>query len=110
MLGAIVIFAAIAAVDTARRALAGRRQRISGAAVVAGEPGVHEHPHRHGEGCGHEVVEHDGHRDYLHDGHLHSPHEDHYDEHDVATGRIAPVGVAAPSTETGAEDAAGGPR
>jgi hypothetical protein len=26
--------------------------------------------HEHGEGCGHEAVEHGDHIDYLHDGHL----------------------------------------
>lgn len=40
-----------------------------------------EHPHVHGPGCGHPVVEHAGHLDYVHDGHRHAPHEDHYDEH-----------------------------
>jgi len=46
---------------------------------------VHElteqHPHQHGEGCGHVAVEHGDHVDYVHDGHRHVPHGDHYDEH-----------------------------
>lgn len=37
--------------------------------------------HAHGEGCGHETVQHDDHVDYLHDGHKHAEHGDHYDEH-----------------------------
>lgn len=36
--------------------------------------------HTHGDGCGHDTVEHGDHVDYLHDGHRHSEHEDHYDE------------------------------
>lgn len=39
------------------------------------------HPHQHGEGCGHTAVRHGDHVDYLHDGHLHHPHGDHVDEH-----------------------------
>ncbi|WP_181312762.1 metal ABC transporter permease [Nocardioides campestrisoli] len=40
-----------------------------------------DHPHQHGEGCGHRGVEHGNHVDYLHDGHRHAPHGAHYDEH-----------------------------
>ena len=40
-----------------------------------------EHPHVHGEGCGHETVQHGDHVDYLHDGHRHADHDGHYDEH-----------------------------
>lgn len=40
-----------------------------------------DHPHVHGEGCGHETVEHQDHVDYVHDGHRHAGHEGHYDEH-----------------------------
>ena len=29
------------------------------------------HAHRHGEGCGHTVIQHGDHIGYLHDGHLH---------------------------------------
>nr|WP_169330740.1 metal ABC transporter permease [Kineosphaera limosa] len=89
VLGAIAIFAVVAAVDTVRRRVAGRRDARHG----HDGPGQHRHAHQHGDGCGHEVVEHDGHRDYLHDGHLHSPHGDHYDEHDIRSGRIEPVGA-----------------
>jgi len=42
----------------------------------------HEHAdHVHGEGCGHEAVQHGDHVDYLHDEHRHAEHEGHYDEH-----------------------------
>lgn len=37
--------------------------------------------HQHGEGCGHEAVQHEDHVDYVHDGHQHAEHGDHYDEH-----------------------------
>jgi len=40
-----------------------------------------EHPHQHGENCGHPAVPHGDHVDYLHDGHRHAPHGAHYDEH-----------------------------
>ena len=40
-----------------------------------------EHPHRHGENCGHPAVPHGDHVDYLHDGHRHAAHGEHYDEH-----------------------------
>ncbi len=37
--------------------------------------------HEHGEGCGHETVDHGDHVDYIHDSHRHALHGDHYDEH-----------------------------
>lgn len=40
-----------------------------------------EHPHQHGEDCGHVAVPHGDHVDYVHDGHRHAPHGKHYDEH-----------------------------
>jgi zinc transport system permease protein len=40
-----------------------------------------EHPHEHGEDCGHLAVPHGDHVDYVHDGHRHAPHGSHYDEH-----------------------------
>ncbi|MCL2534129.1 MAG: zinc transporter permease [Nocardiaceae bacterium] len=40
-----------------------------------------DHPHVHGENCGHEKIQHGDHVDYLHDGHRHAEHEGHYDEH-----------------------------
>lgn len=40
-----------------------------------------DHPHEHGEGCGHPAVPHGDHVDYLHAGHRHAPHGEHYDEH-----------------------------
>lgn len=51
-------------------------------AADAAEHVVHEdHPHDHGDGCGHEAVTHGGHVDYLHDGHRHHAHAGHWDEH-----------------------------
>ena len=40
-----------------------------------------EHPHEHGEDCGHPAVPHADHVDYVHDGHRHAVHGEHYDEH-----------------------------
>jgi zinc transport system permease protein len=40
-----------------------------------------EHPHLHGEDCGHLAVQHGDHVDYVHDGHRHATHGSHYDEH-----------------------------
>ncbi len=40
-----------------------------------------QHPHAHGEACGHPAVPHGDHVDYVHDGHRHAPHGEHYDEH-----------------------------
>lgn len=40
-----------------------------------------EHPHEHGQACGHPAVPHGDHVDYVHDGHRHAPHGEHYDEH-----------------------------
>jgi zinc transport system permease protein len=40
-----------------------------------------EHPHVHGEDCGHPAIPHGDHVDYVHDGHRHAPHGEHYDEH-----------------------------
>ena len=49
------------------------------------EPAAHhtteEHPHEHGDDCGHVAVPHGDHVDYVHDGHRHAPHGKHYDEH-----------------------------
>ena len=42
---------------------------------------IDEHPHDHGEDCGHVAVPHGDHVDYVHDGHRHAPHGKHYDEH-----------------------------
>lgn len=56
----------------------------------------HEHPdHIHGEGCGHETVQHGDHVDYLHEDHRHAEHEGHYDEH--GDHRRRPVVAAKPS-------------
>jgi hypothetical protein len=43
--------------------------------------GEHAKDHRHGAGCGHELVPHGDHNDYLVGGHLHSPHGQHCDDH-----------------------------
>ncbi len=40
-----------------------------------------DHPHVHGENCGHLAIPHGDHVDYVHDGHRHAPHGAHYDEH-----------------------------
>ncbi|MCW2844948.1 MAG: hypothetical protein JWN22_2864 [Nocardioides sp.] len=40
-----------------------------------------EHPHEHGDACGHIAVAHGDHVDYVHDGHRHAEHGKHYDEH-----------------------------
>jgi zinc transport system permease protein len=48
---------------------------------TAHTPSEPEHPHIHGEDCGHLAVPHDDHVDYVHDGHRHAPHGEHYDEH-----------------------------
>lgn len=37
--------------------------------------------HTHGEGCGHETLQHGDHVDYIHDTHRHALQGDHYDEH-----------------------------
>ena len=42
---------------------------------------IEEHPHTHGEDCGHPAVRHGDHVDYVHDGHRHAAHGEHYDEH-----------------------------
>ena len=47
---------------------------------------THDHEHVHGDGCGHEAVEHNGHIDYVVDGHLHHVHGDHCDDHGPAPG------------------------
>lgn len=64
-----------------------------------------DHPHVHGEGCGHMAVRHGDHVDYLHDGHLHSPHGDHFDEHVIEVSAANPD-VCTPSHACGGHDAA----
>lgn len=51
-----------------------------------------DHPHEHGDGCGHTAVMHGDHVDYLHDGHLHHPHGDHVDEHVIEVDASHPDG------------------
>ncbi|GAB3030194.1 ABC transporter [Nocardioides flavus (ex Wang et al. 2016)] len=63
-----------------------RRRRIAEPfpALGADAPGPHEveeHPHEHGEACGHPAVQHGDHVDYVHGGHRHAAHGEHYDEH-----------------------------
>ena len=43
--------------------------------------GGHSSGHTHGDGCGHEAVEHNGHTDYVVNDHLHHPHAGHCDDH-----------------------------
>lgn len=61
-----------------------RRSRLR-APFAEEQPARHEHteehPHRHGEDCGHVAVPHGDHVDYVHDGHRHAVHGEHYDEH-----------------------------
>jgi zinc transport system permease protein len=42
---------------------------------------IDDHPHVHGDDCGHHAVPHGDHVDYVHDGHRHAVHGRHYDEH-----------------------------
>ena len=42
---------------------------------------IDDHPHEHGDDCGHVAVPHGDHVDYVHDGHRHAAHGRHYDEH-----------------------------
>ena len=58
-----------------------RRRAAPFAGVVPPEHLTAEHPHEHGEECGHRAVQHGDHLDYVHDGHRHAAHEKHYDEH-----------------------------
>ncbi len=61
-----------------------RRRRLHApfAALAAPDHTVtDEHPHEHGEDCGHRAIIHGDHVDYVHDGHRHAPHDEHYDEH-----------------------------
>ena len=64
----------------------------------------HDHPHKHGPGCGHIAVRHGDHVDYLHDGHLHHPHTDHFDEH------VVDVSASNPDKCTPDHDCGGHPR
>jgi zinc transport system permease protein len=61
-----------------------RRQRLS-TPFSEVDPLAHEvtdeHPHEHGENCGHTAIPHGDHVDYVHDGHRHASHGSHYDEH-----------------------------
>jgi zinc transport system permease protein len=66
---AIAAFAVAAAFAAAREWVHRRREAAE------------HHFHEHGQGCGHEVIEHDDHLDYVHGGHRHAPHAGHYDEH-----------------------------
>jgi len=45
------------------------------------EASTEQHPHEHGDSCGHRAVPHGDHVDYVHDGHRHAAHGEHYDEH-----------------------------
>lgn len=55
-----------------------------------------EHPHEHGQACGHIAVRHGDHVDYLHEGHLHHPHDGHVDEHVIAVDEVNPTGHTEP--------------
>ena len=58
-----------------------RLQRPFPVVETAAHQETDEHPHDHGEDCGHIAVPHGDHVDYVHDGHRHAPHGRHYDEH-----------------------------
>ncbi|MBD8869981.1 metal ABC transporter permease [Nocardioides sp. MJB4] len=62
-----------------------RRQRLRApfaeVPVIGHDVTDEEHPHVHGDDCGHPAVPHGDHVDYVHDGHRHAPHGSHYDEH-----------------------------
>ncbi len=62
-----------------------RRRRRLLSPFPSVEDGTHtitdEHPHSHGQDCGHTAVPHEDHVDYVHDGHRHAVHGEHYDEH-----------------------------
>jgi hypothetical protein len=62
------------------------------------------HPHTHGQDCGHVAVRHDGHVDYLHDGHLHYQAGAAVEEHVIP---VSPTNPAActPSHACGGHDA-----
>lgn len=79
---ALVMFAATWPVGVWIR----RRHRLAEPFPALGTetPGPHEveqHPHEHGQDCGHPAVRHGDHVDYVHDGHRHAVHGEHYDEH-----------------------------
>ena len=42
---------------------------------------AHDAGHKHGAGCGHEMVPHGDHTDHLVSGHLHRAHGSHCDDH-----------------------------
>ena len=60
-----------------------RRRMLSpfASVEVATHTVTDEHPHAHGDDCGHRAVPHGDHVDYVHDGHRHAMHGEHYDEH-----------------------------
>jgi len=89
--GALIVVLAIAvfALSWPASLLPARRRRVApvlpelvedDAAPLPHVP-TEQHPHRHGETCGHLSVRHGDHTDYVHEGHRHAAHADHYDEH-----------------------------
>ncbi|MDN5852120.1 MAG: metal ABC transporter permease [Actinomycetia bacterium] len=58
-----------------------RRRAPFDPAMAPGHVPIDEHPHDHGDDCGHTGVTHGDHVDYIHGGHRHAPHGAHYDEH-----------------------------
>ena len=48
-------------------------------------PAHADHDHVHGDGCGHQAVQHGDHIDYLHDGHAHHEHNGHWDDCDTCS-------------------------
>lgn len=59
-----------------------RRLRVPFPAVASAEHTMaEEHPHVHGQRCGHPAIQHGDHVDYVHGGQRHAVHGGHYDEH-----------------------------
>lgn len=53
------------------------------------EHNIHsDHPHQHGDDCGHRCVQHGNHVDYDHDGHRHMIHQGHVDECRLGMGEV----------------------
>ncbi|UPK77177.1 metal ABC transporter permease [Nocardioidaceae bacterium SCSIO 66511] len=77
---ALAFFIVTAPIGTAIRAARRRRSPFEAAAPPGHLP-AGEHPHEHGDDCGHTAVPHGDHVDYIHGGHRHAAHQGHYDEH-----------------------------
>lgn len=63
-----------------------------------------DHPHVHGEHCGHTAIQHNDHIDYVHNGHLHALHGEHYDEHVIEVSAQNPADCAPTACDCGHAD------